>query len=160
MMKELKARVRQNDSQALLIDEGTEMRATQHYDLCWLWNVWGLDTTFDYPIEMLRYSLPWVRVAIAFDDNIGLANRLLVLGIYLALFNRNWHCETAKLSDWPEFAQHIKKLAGSNCQFVDFSGQQRPLGTKRSRTRQLKAEIDFGAWQIGALVFTRGQEVA
>jgi len=93
---------------ALFISEGAEMRATQHYDLCWLWNVWGLDATFDYPIEILRYSLPWVRVAIAIDDNIGLANRLFVLGIYLALFNRNWHCETAKLSDWPNSRNTLK----------------------------------------------------
>ena len=50
--------------------------------------------------------------------------------------------------------------ASANCQLVDFSGQQRPLGTKRSRTEQLRAEIDLGAWQIGALVFTHGQEVA
>jgi hypothetical protein len=220
MMKELKARLRQNDPQALLIGEGAEMRATQHYDLCWLWNVWGLDSTFDYSIEMLRYSLPWVRIAIAIDDNIGLANRLFVMGIYLALFNRNWHCQTAKLSDWPEFAQHIKKLANlrkvlldflldgrfmddlglrckvgyarvyeradrvavvvaetegkaqrtsieldafryqisqasTQCQFVDFAGEQRPQSARRSRSGQLRVEINLEAWQIGALIFSR-----
>lgn len=111
LMRDLKARMRQNDSQALLVGEGAEMRATQYYDLCWMWNVWGLDNTTAYPVEILRYSMPWLRIAIALDDNFAVANKLFVLGIYLAFFNRNYHCETVKLSDWPEFAQHIKKLA-------------------------------------------------
>jgi len=111
MMRDLKARMRQNDPQALLVGEGAEMRGTQYYDLCWMWNVWGLENTSGYPVEILRYSMPWLRIAIALDDDIGVANRFFVLGIYLAFFNRNYHCETVKLSDWPEFAQHIKKLA-------------------------------------------------
>ena len=120
MMKELKGRMRQNDPQALLIGEGAEMRATQYYDLCWLWNVWGLENSIAYPVEILRYSLPWVRLAIALDDNIGLANRFFVMGIYLAFFNRNWHCQTVKLSDWPEFARHIKKLANLRKVLLEF----------------------------------------
>jgi hypothetical protein len=120
MMRELKSRMRQNDPQALLVGEGAEMRATQYYDLCWLWNVWGLDNSRDYALEILRYSLPWVRLAVALDDNIGLANRFFVMGIYLAFFNRNWHCETSKLSDWPEFSQHIRKLADLRKLLLEF----------------------------------------
>jgi hypothetical protein len=119
MMRDLKARMRENDPQALLVGEGAEMRATQHYDLCWMWNVWGLENS-SYAVEILRYSLPWARLAIALDDNVGLANRFFVMGIYLAFFNRNYHCETAKLSDWPEFAGHVKKLAGLRKVLLEF----------------------------------------
>jgi len=68
-----------------------------------------LDATFDYPIEILRYSLPWVRVAIAIDDNIGLA-------IAYLSWESIWPCSTGtalrnrQVSDWPEFAHTLKSL--------------------------------------------------
>jgi hypothetical protein len=47
--------------------------------------------------------------------------------------------------------------ASAQCQFVGFSGEQRPQSARCSRTGQLRVEINLEAWQIGALVFARGQ---
>ena len=152
MMRELKERMRQNDAQALLVGEGAELRATQHYDLCWLWNVWGLENTRNYNVEIFRYSLPWARLAIALDDDIGLANRLFVLGIYLAFFNRNWHCETVKLSDWPEFSQHIKRLANLRKVLVEFFVNGQFMDDRGLECKGAYARVYQSSSQVAVLV--------
>lgn len=120
MMKELKESMRANDPNAMLIGEGTELVATQYCDLNWTWNNWGFDVKQNYWPEIQRYTLPWIQWAISLDDNWGLANKYFVLGIYLALFTRNYHSTSAKLSEWPEFALHIKKLARLRKLLADF----------------------------------------
>ena len=108
--------MRKNDPNALLWGEGAELRATQYCDLNWLW----CDINPKIPIEILRYSLPGARIALPLEDNFELVNQFFVLGIYMAFFNRNYHYTTVKLSDWPEFAQHVKKLAALRKQLAEF----------------------------------------
>jgi hypothetical protein len=95
--------MRKSDPGAILIGEGCEVVASQVLDAGWVWR------TPSNP-EVFRYTLPWTILACAIDVDPGLANQYFVLGLHLAIVAKG--IENGKrLSDFPEFAQHIAHLA-------------------------------------------------
>ena len=101
-LKSLKAAMRKNNSGAILIGEGWDVLASQFADAGWLWR---LPTN----PEVSRYTLPWVIVAAATDVDPAQANKHFVLGFHLALVAKSLE-NGKKLSDFPEFAQHLIRL--------------------------------------------------
>ena len=102
-LKSLKAAMRAVNSNAILIGEGWNVVASQSMDLGWSWG------SPPNP-EIFRYTLPWVFNAIATDADPGQANKYFVLGIHLAVVAKS--LENGKnLSDFPEFAKHLARLA-------------------------------------------------
>jgi hypothetical protein len=102
-LKSLKTAMRSNNPGAVLIGEGCEMLASQIIDAGWLWRIQSNP-------EVFRYTLPWSIVALAMDVDPAEANKYFVLGLHLAIMAKG--PETGKkLSDFPEFAQHVARLA-------------------------------------------------
>jgi hypothetical protein len=86
-----------------LVGEGWELLASQSMDMGWVW-------TGQNHSEVFRYTLPWAKVARAVHVDQSDANRNFVLGIHLAIIPKG--VESGKsLSDFPEFAEHIGRLA-------------------------------------------------
>jgi hypothetical protein len=102
-LKPLKAAMKANNPNAILIGEGWEMLSSQVLDAGWVW------APPDNP-EVFRYTLPWAGAATAVDVNMGQANRYFVLGLHLAIVARGLE-NGKKLSDFPEFAQHVTQLS-------------------------------------------------
>jgi hypothetical protein len=86
-----------------LVGEGWELLASQGMDMGWVWS--GQPNA-----EVLRYTLPWVRVARAVDVDPGDANRNFVLGVHLAVIPKGIE-SGKKLSDFPKFAEHMARLS-------------------------------------------------
>lgn len=101
--KKLRDGMKADNPDSLLIGEGWEVLSSQHLDCGWVWRVQPNP-------EVLRYTLPWVINAAAVNVDQGLANRYFILGIHLAIVAGG--IESGKnLSDFPEFAEHIKRLS-------------------------------------------------
>ncbi len=86
-----------------LVGEGWELLASQSMDMGWVWS--GQPNA-----EVFRYTLPWARVARAVHVDPGDANRNFILGIHLAIIPKGIE-SGKKLSDFPEFAQHVARLS-------------------------------------------------
>jgi hypothetical protein len=86
-----------------LIGEGWNAVVSQGLDMGWTW------IAPPNP-EVFRYTLPWVFNAMATDVDRGQANKYFVLGIHLAIVAKSLE-NGKKLSDFPEFAQHLAHLA-------------------------------------------------
>jgi hypothetical protein len=99
----LKAAVRANNPKAILMGEGWEMLSSQVLDAGWVW------VPPESP-EVFRYTLPWAGAATAVDVDMVQANKYFVLGLHLAIVARGLE-NGKKLSDFPEFAQHVARLA-------------------------------------------------
>lgn len=95
--------MKERNSDWRLVGEGWELLASQTMDMGWVW--FGESNA-----EVFRYTLPWARVARAVDIDLGDANRHFVLGVHLAIIPKGIE-SGKKLSDFPEFAQHISSLA-------------------------------------------------
>lgn len=109
---ELKTGMRADNPDAVLIGEGWEVLASQHLDSGWVWWV-------PRNPEVLRYTLPWVINTSAVEADRGIANRYLVLGLQLAIVAGG--LENGKnLSDFPEFAAYIKRMAAFRKQTEQF----------------------------------------
>ena len=102
-LKSLKEAMRKNNPGAVLIGEGCEVLASRVVDAGWVWR------TPSNP-EVLRYTLPWTILACAVDVDPGLANKYFVLGLHLAIIAKGLE-NGKRLSDFPEFAQHVSRLA-------------------------------------------------
>ncbi|MGA7343331.1 MAG: DUF6259 domain-containing protein [Terracidiphilus sp.] len=100
----LKKGMKADNPDAVLIGEGWEVLSSQHLDSGWVWRV-------PPNPEVLRYTLPWVVNTSAVEVDAGLANRYFVLGLQLAIVAGGLE-NGKKLSDFPEFAGHVKRLAG------------------------------------------------
>ena len=110
--EELRGKIRGDNPDALLIGEGWEVLSSQHLDSGWVWRVQPNP-------EVLLYTLPWVINTAAVQVDQGLANRYFILGIRLAIVAGG--IENGKnLSDFPEFAEHVKRLAGFRNQTEQF----------------------------------------
>ena len=102
-VKDLKEGMTAENPDAILIGEGWEVLSSQHLDSGWVWRV-------PPNPEVLRYTLPWVINTSAVEVDPGVANRYLILGLQLAIVAGG--LENGKnLSDFPEFASHIKRVA-------------------------------------------------
>jgi hypothetical protein len=102
-LRSLKAAMRESNSGAILMGEGTEVLVSQILDAGWVW------AAPSNP-EVFRYTLPWAIVASAVDVDVAQANKYFVLGLHLAVIAKG--LENGKiLSDFPEFAQHVARLA-------------------------------------------------
>jgi hypothetical protein len=102
-IKSLRAAMRETNPNAILIGEGWNVVVSQGMDMGWSWV--GPPNP-----EVFRYTLPWVFNAIATDVDRGQANKYFVLGIHLAIVAKSLE-NGKKLSDFPEFAQHLARLA-------------------------------------------------
>jgi len=103
-LKSLKAAMKEMNPNAILIGEGWNTVASQAMDMGWSWAV-------PPNPEIFRYTLPWVFNAIAISDaDRGQANKYFVLGFHLAIVAKSLE-NGKKLSDFPEFAQHLARLA-------------------------------------------------
>ena len=102
-LQSLKTAMRQSNPDAILIGEGCEVVASQVLDAGW---VWRLPTN----PEVFRYTLPWMILATATDVDPAQANNHFVLGLHLAIMPKALD-NAKKLSDFPEFAQHVAGLA-------------------------------------------------
>jgi hypothetical protein len=102
-LKSLRTAMRARIPNAVLIGEGWNAVASQGMDMGWSW------TPPPNP-EIFRYTLPWVFNAIATDVDQRHANKYFVLGIHLAVVAKSLE-NGKKLSDFPEFAQHLARLA-------------------------------------------------
>jgi hypothetical protein len=92
-----------DNPKAILMGEGWEMLSSQVLDAGWVW------VPPDNP-EVFRYTLPWAGAATAVDVDMAKASEYFVLGLHLAIVARG--LENGKmLSDFPEFAQHVARLA-------------------------------------------------
>ncbi len=102
-VEELKAGIKADNPDAVLIGEGWEVLSSQYLDSGWVWRV-------PPNPEVLRYTLPWVINTSAVEVNRSIANRYLILGLQLAIVAGG--LENGKnLSDYPEFAAYIKRVA-------------------------------------------------
>ena len=102
-VKDLKDGMIADDPNAVLIGEGWEVLSSQHLDSGWVWRV-------PPNPEVLRYTLPWVINTSAVEVDRSVVNRYLILGLQLAIVGGG--LENGKsLSDFPEFAAHIKRVA-------------------------------------------------
>jgi hypothetical protein len=107
----VKAVIRQANPDAILIGEGFEMLASQVLDLGWCWTqrYKAKGARRQFSTEVMRYALPWSRLALPLDDDIPTANEWFVLGLHLAIVPRS--LESGKLlSDFPAFAGHVASL--------------------------------------------------
>jgi hypothetical protein len=95
--------MRANNPKAILMGEGWEMLSSQILDAGWVW-------VPPANPEVFRYALPWAGAATAVDVDIPQTNRCFVLGLHLAIVARGLE-NGKKLSDFPEFAQHMAHLA-------------------------------------------------
>lgn len=102
-LKSLKAAMREMNPNAILIGEGWNAVASQAMDMGWSW------AAPPNP-EIFRYTLPWVFNAIATDVDRGQANKYFVLGLHLAIVAKSLE-NGKKLSGFPEFAEHLARLA-------------------------------------------------
>ena len=102
-LKSLKEAMRKSNPDAVLIGEGCEVLASHVLDAGWVWR------TPSNP-EVFRYTLPWTILACAVDLDPGLANKYFVLGLHLAIVAKGLE-NGKRLSDFPEFAQHVARLA-------------------------------------------------
>ncbi len=101
--EELRAGMKSDNADAVLIGEGWEILASQFLDSGWVWR------TPPNP-EVLQYTLPWVINTCAVPIDMGLANKYVILGLRLAIVAGG--LENGKnLSDFPEFAAHIRRLS-------------------------------------------------
>lgn len=127
--EELRRAMRADNPDAVLIGEGWEILASQHLDSGWVWRM-------PPNPEVLQYTLPWVINTSAVPVDMGLANRYVILGLRLAIVAG---ClENGKsLSDFPEFAAHIRRLA-------DFRGKTEEFWVNGS------FEDDIGLMATGA----------
>jgi hypothetical protein len=103
-LKPLKEAMRADNPKAILMGEGWEVLSSQVLDAGWVW------VPPDNP-EVFRYTLPWAGVATAADVDIAQANKYFVLGLHLAIVARGLE-NGKRLSDFPDFAQHMAHLAG------------------------------------------------
>ena len=100
--EELRAGMKADNPDAVLIGEGWEILASQHLDSGWVWRM-------PPNPEVLQYTLPWVINTSAVPVDMGLANKYVILGLRLAIVAGG--LENGKnLSDFPEFAAHIQHL--------------------------------------------------
>jgi hypothetical protein len=91
-----------DNAESVLIGEGWEILASQHLDSGWVWRM-------PPNPEVLQYTLPWVINTSAVPVDMGLANKYVILGLRLAIVAGG--LENGKsLSDFPEFAAHIRRL--------------------------------------------------
>lgn len=101
--EELRAGMKADNPEAILIGEGWEILASQHLDSGWVWRM-------PPNPEVLQYTLPWVINTSAVPVDMGLANKYVILGLRLAIIAGG--LENGKsLSDFPVFAAHIRRLA-------------------------------------------------
>lgn len=100
--KELRAGMKADNPDAILIGEGWEVLASQHLDSGWVWRM-------PPNPEVLQYTLPWAINTSAVTVDRGLANRYLILGLRLAIVAGGLE-NGKKLSDFPEFAEHIRRV--------------------------------------------------
>ena len=100
--EELRAGMKADNADAVLFGEGWEILASQHLDSGWVWR------TPPNP-EVLQYTLPWVINTSAVAIDLGLANKYVILGLRLAIVAGGLE-NGKKLSDFPEFADHIRRL--------------------------------------------------
>jgi hypothetical protein len=102
-LKPLKSAMKANNPEAILMGEGWELLSSQVLDAGWVW------VPPSNP-EVFRYTLPWAGAATAIDVDSAEANKYFVLGLHLAIVARG--LENGKnLSDFPEFAQQVARLA-------------------------------------------------
>jgi hypothetical protein len=102
-LKPLKSTMTASNPNAILMGEGWELMSSQVLDAGWVW------MPPDNP-EVFRYTLPWAGAATAVDVDSAQANKYFVLGLHLAIVARG--IENGKnLSDFPEFAQQVARLA-------------------------------------------------
>ena len=102
-LKPLKAAMKADNPKAILMGDGWEMLSSQVLDAGWVW------VPPDNP-EVFRYTLPWASAATAVDVEMAKASEYFVLGLHLAIVARGLE-NGKKLSDFPEFAQHVARLA-------------------------------------------------
>ncbi len=102
-IRRLKEGMRQDNPKAILMGEGWEVLSSQVLDAGWCWSA-------PTNPEVYRYSLPWAIPAVAVQMDRAVANRYFVLGVHLALVAQGIE-NGKKLSDFPQFAQHIARLA-------------------------------------------------
>jgi hypothetical protein len=100
--EKLRAGMKADNVAAVLIGEGWEILASQFLDSGWVWRL-------PPNPEVLQYTLPWVINTSAVPIDMGLANKYVILGLRLAIVAGG--LENGKnLSDFPEFAAHIRRL--------------------------------------------------
>jgi Domain of unknown function (DUF6259) len=111
-VRDLKEGMTEDDPDSVLIGEGWEVLSSQHLDSGWVWRV-------PPNPEVLRYTLPWVVNTSAVEVDPSMANRYLILGLQLAIVAGG--LENGKnLSDFPDFAGHIKRVAAFRKQTEQF----------------------------------------
>jgi hypothetical protein len=101
-LESLTKAMRERNPNWRLVGEGWELLASQSMDMGWVWSG-------ESNAEVFRYTLPWAKVARAVDVDPSDANRHLVLGVHLAIIPKGIE-SGKKLSDFPEFAQHVASL--------------------------------------------------
>jgi hypothetical protein len=115
--EKLRAGMKADNPDAVLIGEGWEILASQHLDSGWVWRM-------PPNPEVLQYTLPRVINTSAVPVDMGLANKYVILGLRLAIVAGG--LENGKnLSDFPEFAAHIRRL-------VDFRKKTEPFWVEGS----------------------------
>ena len=101
-IQELKAGMKEDNADSVLIGEGWEVLSSQYLDSGWVWRV-------PPNPEVLCYTLPWVVNTSAVEVDRGVANRYLILGLRLAIVAGGLE-NGKKLSDYSEFAAYIQRV--------------------------------------------------
>jgi len=101
-LKSLKTEMIKNNSGAVLMGEGWEVMSSQVLDAMWVWRLPANP-------EVFRYTLPWVTAAAALDVDRVQANKFMVLGLHMGIVAKSLE-NGKKLSDFPEFAEHLTRL--------------------------------------------------
>ena len=102
LLAAIKKNLREENPEAIMIGEGMTDFGSQYIDAFWMWS------QLEEP-ETLRYSLPWVLFSHETDANeYGDANRCFVYGILLDL---KIDGGDGRVTEYPRFAEHLKRLA-------------------------------------------------
>jgi hypothetical protein len=102
LMVKMRAQIRANDPEAVIVGEGFSDLTTQYCDAHWNWN----QITFP---EIVRYSVPWMLFSHETDAleykavNICFANKILL--------DLKIEGGDAYVTEYPEFTQHLARLA-------------------------------------------------
>ncbi len=145
------ARVRALNKDAYVIGENLDVFVAQHINVSWVW-MWAALAP-----EVMRYVLPETVMCWIVDRQPEVANLAFAFGSYMAFTTNEL---TGTLDDYPEFAEHIKRLATLRQRTEAFVARGRfrhTIGLETDHSPAFVYESDAGL----AVVFaeTKGTDV-
>jgi len=105
LIREVRDKLRENNPDAVILGEQCDVFGSEVIDqwMSWVWSARDIESAV-----RLHYSLPQTVINCVVDREPGLASHAFAAGFHLFIMIKGG---TGTLSDAPEFAEHVKKLA-------------------------------------------------